>query len=173
MSRDKAAQGFGEHIRSLGIVPVSISYELDPCDALKARELCQLAVSGSYQKAEHEDIASIGQGITGDKGRVHVTFGTPLGDGFDSAEAVADEVDRQVITGYCLHPTNIFAYRMLHGGPATLPDSLYREAGDCTRDAFEARIAGMPEAHRPYALAIYAKAVVSKLALAGDAATSC
>ena len=173
MSRDKSAQGFGEHIQRLGIVPVSISYELDPCDALKARELCQLTTSGSYQKSEHEDIASIGQGITGAKGRVHVTFGTPLGDGFETAEAVAAEVDRQVITGYCLHPTNIFAYRMLHGERALLPDSLYREAGDCTRDAFEARIAAMPEAHRPHALAIYANAVVSKLAIASDAPAPC
>ena len=173
MSRDKATQGFGEHIGSLGIVPVSISYELDPCDALKARELCQRATAGSYEKAEHEDIASIGQGITGHKGRVHVTFGTPLGDGFESAEAVAAEVDRQVISGYCLHPTNIFAYRMLHGEHAHLPDSFFREAGDCTRDTFEARIASLPEAHRPYALAIYANAVVSKLALAGDATAPC
>ena len=173
MSRDKAAQGFGDHVRGLGIVPVSISYELDPCDGLKARELCQLATAGSYKKAEHEDIASIGQGITGAKGRVHVTFGTPLGDGFETAEAVAAEVDRQVISGYCLHPTNIFAYRMLHGEQAVVPDSLYREAGDCTRDEFEARIAAMPEAHRPYALAIYANAVVSKLALASDATASC
>ena len=173
MSRDKSSQGFGEHIQSLGIVPVSISYELDPCDGLKARELCQLASSGSYKKAEHEDIASIGQGITGQKGRVHATFGSPLGDGFESAEAVAAEVDRQVISGYCLHPTNIFAYRMLHGEHAALPDSLYREAGDCTRDAFEARIAAMPEAHRPHALAIYANAVVSKLAIASDAPAPC
>ena len=62
---------------------------------------------------------------------------------------------------------------MLHGEHAVLPDSLYREAGDCTRDAFEARIAALPEPHRPYALAIYANAVVSKLALAGHATASC
>jgi hypothetical protein len=166
MSRDKRAQEFGDHIQGLGIVPVAISYELDPCDALKANELYQLASRGNYEKGEQEDVASIAQGIAGEKGRVHVSFGTPLGAGLDTPEAVAAEVDRQIISGYCLHPTNMYAYRMLHGADAPVPDDLYLEDGDCGQADFEARIAAMPEAHRPYALAIYANAVVSKLALA-------
>ena len=166
LSRDKRAQEFGDHIQGLGIVPVAISYELDPCDALKANELYQLASEGNYEKGEQEDVASIAQGIAGEKGRVHVTFGTPLGGGFDTPEAVAAEVDRQIISGYCLHPTNIYAYRMLHGADAPVPDDFYLEEGDCSQAEFEARIGAMPEAHRPYALAIYANAVVSKLALA-------
>ncbi len=166
MSRDKRAQGFGEHIQGLGIVPVAISYELDPCDALKANELYELATHGNYEKGEQEDIASIAQGISGRKGRVHVSFGTPLGGGLDTPEAVAAEVDRQIISEYCLHPTNIYAYRMLHGADSPVPDDLYLEEGDCSQAEFEARIEAMPEAHRPYALAIYANAVVSKLAFA-------
>jgi hypothetical protein len=168
MSRDKANQTFEEHIESLGIVPVAISYELDPCDALKANELFQVASQGSYQKGEQEDVASIGRGIAGDKGRVHVSFGTPLGTGLATPEAVAAEIDRQVIKGYCLHPTNIVAYRALHGAAAPLPDNLYLEEGDCSRQQFEARIAALPQLHRPYALAIYANAVVSKLNQAAD-----
>ncbi len=173
MSRDKREQGFGEHIRSLGIVPVAISYELDPCDAMKARELYQKASEGRYQKGEQEDVASIAQGIAGEKGRVHVTFGTPLADDLETPEAVAAEVDRQIITGYCLHPTNIYAYRRLYGEGAPIPDALYLEEGDCTQAEFEARIDAMPEAHRPYALGIYANAVVSKLALAQRSQTPC
>jgi hypothetical protein len=173
MSRDKRQQEFGDHIHSLGIVPVAISYELDPCDALKAHELYQLASQGSYEKAEQEDVASIARGISGDKGRVHVSFGAPLGSGLDTPEAVAAEVDRQVIAEYCLHPTNIYAYRMLYGDDAPLPDDLYLEDGDCSQEEFEARIAAMPEPHRPYALAIYANAVVSKLAFAQGCTASC
>ncbi|MDH3994900.1 MAG: 1-acyl-sn-glycerol-3-phosphate acyltransferase [Gammaproteobacteria bacterium] len=173
MSRDKAAQAFDEHILGLGIVPVAISYELDPCDALKASELYQMASQGSYQKGEQEDVASIGQGIAGDKGRVHVSFGAPLGGGLATPAAVAAEIDRQVIKGYCLHPTNIFAYHALHGADAPLPDDLYLEEGDCSLEQFEARIGAMPEPHRPYALAIYANAVVSKLAQSAGPAVSC
>ena len=163
MSRNKETQSFGEHIASLGIVPVSISYELDPCDALKANELHELAVSGSYEKGEQEDVASIGQGIAGQKGRVHVTFGTPLGAEFDNADEVAQQIDRQIIDGYCLHPTNLYAYDMLYGEFAPAPDNLYSEEGDVTREEFEARINALPPEHRPYALAIYANAVVSKM----------
>jgi len=173
MSRDKSAQEFDAHMRDLGIVPVAISYELDPCDALKASELCQRASGGGYQKGAQEDVASIGRGIAGDKGRVHVTFGAPLGLGLATPEAVATEIDRQVISGYCLHPTNIFAYQILNPGAAALPDTLTTEPGDCTREHFEQRVAAVPEAHRPYLLAIYANAVVSKLALRAGAAATC
>jgi 1-acyl-sn-glycerol-3-phosphate acyltransferase len=166
MSRDKREQEFGEHIRALGIVPVAISYELDPCDAMKAKELYQKASEGRYEKGAQEDVASIAQGIAGEKGRVHVTFGTPLGAELETPDAVAREVDRQIIAGYCLHPTNLYAYRRLYGADAPVPADLYLEEGDCSKAAFEARIEAMPEPHRPYALAIYANAVVSKLAQA-------
>jgi len=173
MSRDKRNQEFGEHIRSLGIVPVAISYELDPCDAMKAKELFQKATEGRYEKGEQEDVASIAQGIAGEKGRVHVSFGSPLSDGLDSPDAVASEIDRQVISQYCLHPTNLYAYRRLYGEDTPVPQKLYLEEGDCSEAAFDARIEAMPEAHRPYALGIYANAVVSKLALADSLQTPC
>jgi hypothetical protein len=173
MSRDKRTQAFGEHIGSLGIVPVAISYELDPCDALKANELHLLDTEGRYEKGEQEDVASIARGIAGAKGRVHVSFGTPLSSAFDSPEAVAAEVDRQVIRGYCLHPTNLWAYRRLHGADVPLPEDLNLEEGDCSEEEFRARIDALPEAHRPHALGIYANAVASKLALAGGALSPC
>lgn len=173
MSRNKREQTFGEHIESLGIVPVAISYELDPCDAMKARELCQKSSEGVYEKGEQEDVASIAQGIAGKKGRVHVSFGTPLGDELETPGAVAAEVDRQITAGYCLHPTNMYAYRRLYGADAPVPSELYLEDGDCSLAGFEARIDAMPEAHRRYALDIYANAVVSKLALAERSQTPC
>ena len=174
MSRDKSSEEFGEHIAGLGIVPVAISYELDPCDALKARELHQIESQGSYQKGEQEDVASIGQGIAGYKGRVHVSFGTPLDDRFDDAEAVATAVDRQIVREYCLHPTNIYAWEIRNNRSADeLPNTLYTEDGDTNRRAFEARINAMPPAHRDYALDIYANAVSSKLALIQESADSC
>jgi hypothetical protein len=173
MSRDKATETFADHIQSLGIVPVAISYELDPCDALKANELYQRSSQGGYEKGAQEDVASIGRGISGDKGRVHVAFGTPLGAGFTTPDAAAAEIDRQVISNYCLHPTNIYAYEMLNPDAAALPETLTVEPGDCSREQFERRIGAMPEAHRPFALAIYANAIVSKLALKAGSPTPC
>lgn len=166
MSRDKTSEEFAEFIAGLGIVPVSISYELDPCDGLKARELYHRAVDGVYRKGAQEDVASIAQGIAGNKGRVHVSFGTPLGAGFETAEQVAAQVDQQIIKGFCLHPTNIYAWEMRNQDKAgSLPDSLYMEGGDTSREAFAARMDALPAAHRNYALDIYANSVTSKLAL--------
>ena len=173
MSRDKSQRDFGEHIEGLGIVPVAVSYELDPCDAMKAKELFEKATKGSYEKAEQEDVASIAKGIAGEKGRVHVSFGTPLGGNLNTPDAVASEVDRQIITEYCLHPTNLYAYRRLYGGNALIATKFHVEEGDYSEAAFDARIAAMPEPHRPFALGIYANAVVSKLALADRSPTSC
>ena len=50
MSRNKRTQSFAQHIQSLRIVPVAISYELDPCDASKANELYQLASARGLQQ---------------------------------------------------------------------------------------------------------------------------
>jgi len=173
MSRDKKNQTFSEHINSLRIVPVAISYELDPCDALKANELFQVADAGSYQKGEQEDVASIAQGIAGDKGRVHVAFGEPLLGDFENADAVATQLDCQIIKNYHLHPTNLYAYKQLHGDAAPIPSGVTVEEGARSEADFAARIAAMPESHRRYALEIYANAVVSKLNLAQAATNSC
>ncbi len=162
MSRDRG-QVFGEHIAALNIVPVAISYELDPCDGLKAAELYQAAQGGPYQKAEHEDMVSIATGISGAKGRVHVAFGQPLGADLESPEAVAEALNRQIARHYALRGTNLLAYRRLHGSSAALPQHDTSTEDSCDPGQFQARIQALPEAHRTYALAIYANAVISKL----------
>src|SRR5699024_10751632 len=89
--------------------------EWDPCDAAKARELYEVEQQGAYEKAEHEDLASIALGITGNKGAVHVAFGQPLEAPPEDADAVAAELDRRIWQLYVLHPTNHIAYQRLHG----------------------------------------------------------
>jgi hypothetical protein len=163
LGRNKGECTFAEYIAKLAIVPVAISYELDPCDALKAAELYQRESSGSYEKGEQEDLASIGRGIAGEKGCVHVSFGTLLPEHLDTPAAVAEQIDRQVTSLYCLHPTNLYAYKMLHGEDVVIPKDIYLEQGQCSRAEFEARIQAMPSEHQPYALAIYANVLTSKL----------
>jgi hypothetical protein len=168
IAQDKSCGSFSDFVNQLHIVPLAISYEYDPCDGAKARELYEKAVLGSYRKAEHEDLRSIALGIAGTKGDVHVSFGTPLVGEFESPDAVAAAIDCQVIDLYVLHPTNFFAYKMLHGEYPQMLCGSTREAFNEAQHAaiktiFEQRIAAMPEAQRPYALAIYANPIVSKL----------
>lgn len=103
---------FAEVIRSLKLTPVSISYEYDPCDQAKARELYIRASSGGYQKAPGEDDQSIALGITGYKGRVHVHFGAPVSAGLEDSKQLAAEMDRQILGGYRLFPVHYLAYAM-------------------------------------------------------------
>lgn len=104
---------FSETINKLNIVPVSISYEFDPCDLYKAEELRSTETTGQYEKAEGEDVRSIIDGISKPKGKVHVSFGTPLTGEFESAEAVSELIDQQVLSNYKLHVSNLVAFEQL------------------------------------------------------------
>lgn len=158
---------FGGFIKSLNIVPVSISYEYDPCDEMKAHELHAIATTGSYTKAEQEDITSIAKGISGYKGHVHLSFGEVLQDEFDDADAVAGWLDKQIIDHYVLHPSNYFAYEKLYG---EFPAGVYSSkrlpfnapAMSKEKRAFEERLATVPEPLQPFWLAAYANPIVSK-----------
>lgn len=168
------AEPFADYIRELDIVPVAISYEWDPCDAAKARELHSHRESGSYQKQEHEDIASIAAGIAGVKGHVHLAFGDCLTQDFDSQEAVAAEIDRQIHRNYVLHPSNHIAYEMLYGKPAPVPVTrrhvaFDRRACPAQIEQFRQRLEAIPAAQRDIFLAMYANPVVNKLKLAASA----
>ena len=170
MSQEKKRESFAEFIRGLNIVPVSISYELDPCDARKAVELEERLRTGAYEKAEHEDVASIATGISGNKGLVHVAFGRPLTDAYDSPEQVAAALDAAIVRNYQLHATNVYAWRMLHeGSDPPMVDTL--PAASIDEQAFARRIASLPAPQQHHALAIYANAIVSKQTLA-DAETA-
>jgi 1-acyl-sn-glycerol-3-phosphate acyltransferase len=138
------------------IVPVSVSYELDPCDLMKARELRIREQSGAYAKAPGEDLASIVAGISGDKGRVHLRFGTPIAGPFEDADALAVRLDHDIVTGLTLFPTHVVsATRLGMDTPhAKTPPPL-----PAVSASFDARIAGCPEADRPYLLRQYANPV--------------
>ena len=115
-----------DSLAELNIIPVSISYENEPCDILKARELF-IGRHDKYVKSHNEDLKSILAGITGDKGRIHFTFGRTLNDSIlklkseklhdnDAIERIAGEIDRQIHLGYKLWPNNYIAADILEGG---------------------------------------------------------
>tara|TARA_B110000444_G_C18766827_1_gene560440 strand:- start:8 stop:1177 length:1170 start_codon:yes stop_codon:yes gene_type:complete len=170
MCRDKNVETFEEHLGALNIVPVAISYEWDPCDGVKAAELYEREYYGEYQKDENEDVKSIGIGISGQKGHVHVAFGTQLTENLDSPEKVTQQLDRQVIHNYKLHSTNYFAYYHLYNKwpdyVALGEDAPFNPQQHLSQQLeFQNRIDALPEGHRNYVLDIYANAIVSKLML--------
>lgn len=106
MSHKRERVSLADAVRELRIVPVAVSYEYDPCDADKARELESHYRTGSYSKRPGEDMESIVRGITGQKGHVHVAYGQPLGDGLETAQDVASAVDQQILSLLRFFPVN-------------------------------------------------------------------
>lgn len=110
MSQKRSEPDFSAAMRALRIVPVSIAYEWDPCDQAKARELANRANDQAYCKSPDEDTTQILQGLRGEKGRVHVHFGTPIREPGDDARSLADRVDHEIHRHYRLHPSNLAAW---------------------------------------------------------------
>jgi hypothetical protein len=117
------SKDIGETLANLNIVPVTISYEIEPCDIQKVREL-YIARRKEYVKSPGEDYMSILAGITGEKGRIHYAFGKPLNAFIQSLaskhlhaneiiDKIAYEIDRQVFNDYKLWPGNYIASDML------------------------------------------------------------
>ncbi len=170
LSKEKG-ENLGDYIARLRIVPVSISYEYDPCDQAKARELTIKAQTGSYKKGSQEDVQSIAMGLSGFKGAVHINFGQPLGNAFASVEEVAAYLDRVIVQQSILQPTNALAYELLEGHK---PDCHvgYQQQSYLTLDTtalrsqFEARSQQCPAEYRALWLKHYANPVYAQLALA-------
>lgn len=146
-------------VERLSVVPVAVSYELDPCDEMKARELLAIEQQGVYQKAPGEDLRAIVAGVTGTKGRVHVSFGAPLTGEFADADIVAAEIDRQIALGYRLFPTHLHAANLsglkCPGGPPS--------GGRLAE--FQARLQLIPPALREQVIRQYANPVVRAIEL--------
>lgn len=166
LSARKSGRDFAKVISDLHIVPVAISYELDPCDGMKAHELRVRAESGYYEKPPNEDIQSIVTGITGAKGRVHVHCGPELTDPPEDANGVAAWLDDQIQRGFRLFPTHLEAWRRRGG---TAPAELDAVVGKLTGEAlqrFEARLSTLPEMERDFLLLQYANPVANHIARA-------
>lgn len=150
---------FGEAIAELRMVPVSISYEYDPCDLEKARELHAIHTEGRYEKVEFEDIRSIVMGITGAKGRIKLTFGTPLSAELETPDQAVAEIDRQVLGGYHTFPSHQLALEASGLAPDLLDLS---EVNSGDRKRFRDRLDAVPPHLRDWWLAQYANPILNR-----------
>lgn len=107
-----------DYVKQLRIVPVSISYEYDPCDIAKANELQIRATQGKYDKEHSEDLWSIAEGMQGEKGRVAVHFHSVLTPSdtlpLNNAKAVSKAIEYHIIRNYVIMPTNIAAAQLCY-----------------------------------------------------------
>lgn len=141
------------------VIPVSVGYELDPCAGAKAHELYLTDRDGSYAKAVEEDVKSIITGLVGQKGRVHIHFGEPIPASCDSPPAIADAIDRSVLSNIRVYPTQVKAVQMLG-------DTESEAAEVCAlpevMSIFDAASKSCPDQERPFFLCQYANLIKNR-----------
>ena len=110
----KNVMSIGEYFNKLKIVPISLSYEIDPNDVSKANELSIISNNGHYIKSKNEDFMSIYNGIFGNKGNVSLKICKPINLDKDiNFDSIAEIIDKEIISGYKLHSTNFAAASLL------------------------------------------------------------
>ena len=170
-----------ERLKALHIVPLAISYEFDPCDWLKAREMQLRRDVADWKKGPMDDVISMKTGIMGYKGHIHYHCAPCIDQWIDSLPAdmsktdfyaaVAQHIDHEIWRGYRLYPSNYVALDLLRGNNDMA--SHYTEAD---RTAFEkylegqlAKINDLPNADtaflRERMLEMYANPAINQLSV--------
>lgn len=157
-----------DSIDKLRIIPVSISYEYDPCAEMKAKELFEIDKNGFFEKDENSDTLSISEGLNGHKGNIHLSFGQEIVATDDNPVNIAQQIDDQIISNYKLHPSNYLAYEKLQTadpsiGPSLKELDLNLSLIESKRMHFEVLLELIEDDLKPYFLQNYANPVISKL----------
>ena len=130
----------------LNITPVSISYEYDACDFLKAKEFQQKRDDPDFKKSKDDDVLSMQTGMMGYKGHIHYEVCEPISAQLEATlspeadrqtviEAVAALIDKAIHSHYLLYPGNYVAYDEMEGTNKYLGDK-YTEEQKATFDAY-------------------------------------
>jgi 1-acyl-sn-glycerol-3-phosphate acyltransferase len=161
-----------DYFKKIKIVPVSISYEYDPTDALKMPQLMADAKNEIYIKEKNEDFVTLLSGIIGQKKRIHIHIGDVLDTELDAIaaefdnnnkqiQALAQAIDDSILQSYMLWPTNYIAYDLLH--KTNTYENQYTEN---EKSLFERRLEMKIDEDNPQMvesfLAMYANPVVNK-----------
>jgi len=166
---------FINSLQELNITPLTISYEWEPCDAMKVREI-YLSQKGTYVKEPNEDFQSILGGVLAQKGRVHLTIGKPVNEYLEKLKAqqmnnnailgeIATVIDTQIHQDYHVWPSNYLAYDLLNN--SSVYTHLYTdETLNQLNDRYKktTKIVGHDnEEIRTLFLKLYANPVINKL----------
>ena len=161
-----------DYFKKIKIVPVSISYEYDPTDALKMPQLIAEANDEIYIKEKNEDFVTLLSGIIGQKKHIHIHVGDILDSELDEiakefdntnkqVQAVAQAIDYSILQSYKLWPTNYIAFDLLY--KSNTYGHLYSEN---EKSLFERRLEMKIDENNPQMmesfLAMYANPVVNK-----------
>lgn len=113
-----------DSLKELNIVPLSLSYEYDPCDFLKAQEMQLKRDVEGFKKSQQDDLVNMQTGIFGYKGRIHFQTGPCINDELEALRGlpkveiftkVSEIIDRYIHRNYRMYPANYISCDMLNG----------------------------------------------------------
>ena len=166
-------QNLMRYFKKIKVVPVSISYEYDPTDALKMPQLMAEANNEVYVKEKNEDFMTLLSGIMGQKKHIHIHVGKVLDTELDNIasehensnkqiQAMAQIIDDSILNSYKLWPTNYIAYDILNN-----TNTFSEQYTENEKSLFERRLEMKIDQKNTVALqgflAMYANPVVNKL----------
>lgn len=167
---------FVKNFEQLNIVPLTISYEYEPCDYLKTQEIYLSNLHTKYTKAPGEDINSIVTGISQYKGKIHLSVGNVIetkelqkidtvGNENDKVKSLAELIDKHIYNDFKLFPVNYIAHDMLH--QTNLFEAFYsgKEKADFEHYVEKqiSKIQGERETLRTIFLKMYAQPTANKI----------
>lgn len=174
-----------EALLELNITPVTISYEYDPNDFLKATEFLCKRNNPDFVKSQRDDLLSMETGLLGQKGRVHYRISASLNPVIETLRGSTDKnhifstvcaaLDRQIHLGYALFPSNYISYDRLNGSNRFSYRYTAKDAADFDRyiesQLDKVRLDNITDDDRQYMrhmmLTMYANPLVNKLRAMG------
>ncbi len=108
-------EDFYENVKALNICPVSITYEFDPCDYLKAAEMQLKRDNPHWRKSKRDDVKSMHTGIRGEKGHVVYRLTPSINPEIDAMLAEHPEYRNQPMHDQLQHVCDIID-RHIHRG---------------------------------------------------------
>ncbi|MFV0539293.1 MAG: 1-acyl-sn-glycerol-3-phosphate acyltransferase [Dysgonomonas sp.] len=117
------SKSFLESLREMNLIPLSISYEYDPCDYLKAKEFQQKRDDPEFKKSQRDDLLNMEIGILGKKGNIVFRLGKCINPELDKitepdkriqAELAAKIIDKEIHSNYEIYPCNYIAYNLFY-----------------------------------------------------------
>ena len=124
MGAPESAMALVDKLRDLNIVPLTISYEFDPCDYLKAQEFQQKRDQAGFKKSRQDDLDNMRIGIFGYKGHVVYRPAAPVNTWIDELadipktdfyKALGERMDKEIHRNYQIYPCNYIALDELNG----------------------------------------------------------
>ena len=117
---------FTDNLSQLNICPLSISYQYDPCDFLKAKEMQQKRDNPDFKKHPQDDLINMSTGVMGFKGKVVYTmtgdinaelqaFAAQTSNRNEQITLTAELIDKRIHSNYAIFSNNKIAYDLSTG----------------------------------------------------------